>query len=116
MKLFGVGRYHKREVVTLALSIVIITVIFIPYPDISAVQVKLTHRNINDDSTGLNLQVVAQDPAAITFGNGLRSETIPLGEIRVTLDPGTANEKTATFSFTGSLLSDNSGGVITGHV
>ncbi len=100
----------------LSLSIVIIAAIAIPYPDINAVQVKVTHRNINDndDSKGLNLQVVAQDPATITFGNGLRTETIPLGEIRVMLDPGTANEKTTTFNFTGSLISDNSGGIITG--
>jgi hypothetical protein len=98
----------------LSLSIVIIGAIAVPYPDSNAVQVKLTHRNINDDSAGLNLQVVAQDPTSTTFGNGLRTETIPLGEIRVTLDPGTANEKMATFNFTGSLTSDNSGGIITG--
>lgn len=105
---------HKREMLALMLSTVIIAAIAIPYPDINAVQVKLTHRNVNDDSTGLNLQVVAQDPSAITFGNGSRTETIPLGEIRVTLDPGTVNEKIATFNFTGGLLSDNSGGIITG--
>src|SRR5690242_21448184 len=93
-------KYHKREILTLALSIVIIGAIFMPYPDISAVQVKLTHRNTNDDSKGMDLQVVAQDPSAITFGNGLRSETIPLGQIRVTLDPGTVNEKSAIFNFT----------------
>ena len=114
MKLFEGHKHHERKILTLALSIVIIGAIFIPYPDISAVQVKLTHRNTNDDSKGMDLQVVAQDPSAITFGNGLRSETIPLGQIRVTLDPGTVNEKSAIFNFTGSLISDSSGGIIKG--
>ena len=85
-----------------------------PYPDISAVEVKLTHRNTGDDSKGMDLQVVAQDPSKITFGNGLRTETIPLGQIRVTLDHGTASEKSAIFNFTGGLISDTSGGIIKG--
>src|SRR5690242_814101 len=93
-------KFHKREILTLALSIVIIGAIFMPYPDISAVQVKLTHRNTGDDSKGMDLQVVAQDPSKITFGNGLRTETIPMGQIRVTLDHGTASEKSAIFNFT----------------
>jgi len=107
-------KFHRREIITLALSIVIIGAIFMPYPDISAVQVKLTHRNTNDDSKGMNLQVVAQDPSKITFGDGLRAETIPMGEIRVTLDHGTASEKSAIFNFTGGLISDSSGGIIKG--
>jgi hypothetical protein len=114
MKFLGKNKYHKREITTLALSIVIIGAIFMPYPDISAVQVKLTHRNTTDDSKGMDLQVVAQDPSKITFGDGLRSETIPFGQIKVTLDHGTINEKSAIFNFTGGMISDSSGGIIKG--
>jgi IPT/TIG domain len=36
MKLFDNSKYHKREIVTLALSVVIIGAIFAPYPGVNA--------------------------------------------------------------------------------
>lgn len=114
MKFFE-SRHHKREIVTLTLCAVIIGAIFTPYPGANAVQVELQNKDIQaGGNTAVDLKVVAQNPAAITFPNGQNSETLPFGEIRVTLDSGTVNEKMVRFNFTGSTLSDNTGGIITG--
>ena len=45
MKLFDNHKYHKREIVTLALSVVIIGAIFAPYPGVNA-----SHTEISENS------------------------------------------------------------------
>jgi hypothetical protein len=45
MKLFDNSKYHKREIVTLALSAVIIGAIFAPYPGVNAAHVELAQNS-----------------------------------------------------------------------
>ena len=53
MKLFDNTKYHKREIVTLALSAVIIGAIFAPYPGVNASHVELAENSkLGDYGTG----------------------------------------------------------------
>lgn len=108
------SKIARHYVITLSLSAMMICTIFIPFQGVNAVKVELTNQNIQAGyHTVVDLKITAQNPSTIPFPGGMHSETIPNGEIRVTLDAGTADEKIVRFSFAGSLLSDTSGGIIT---
>jgi hypothetical protein len=109
------SRSTKRDIIALALSVIIIGAIFTPLPGVNAVRVELHNADIQaGGNTAVDLKVVAQNPTAITFPGGIHSETLPSGVIRVTLDPGTISEKIISFNFTGHVLSDGADGIITG--
>lgn len=52
MKLFDKTKYHQREIVTLALSVVIIGAIFAPYPGINAAHVERQNSVLHGYGTG----------------------------------------------------------------
>ena len=112
------GRYTRRESIAIALCAIIIFVIFIPFPDINAVRVELQNKDIQaGGNTAVDLKITAQNPATIPFPGDIHSETLPSGEIRITLDHGTA-PKVVVFNFTGAVVDDSdnlvSDGIITG--
>lgn len=87
----------KKNVVTLALSIIIIGIIFSPYPGIEAVTILITDLTFSPVDP-LDFKIIVKDPAAIVFPGPETAETLLSSNvIRVTTDPGTASEKVAFF-------------------
>src|SRR5690348_3891261 len=108
-------RSAYRNILALAICAIIIGAIFVPFQDVNAVTINLQNTTIQaGGNTAVDLKVTAQNPAAITFPGAINSETIAYGIIRVTLDSGTVSEKIISFNFTGNVLSDGTGGIITG--
>ena len=106
-------KYLRKEILALAMSAIIISSIFVPFQPANAVHIDLQGSTIQSGgNTVIGLKITAQDPATVTFPTG-NKETIPNGEIRVTVDPGTVDEKLVTYGFTGNVITDNSGGAIT---
>jgi len=99
---------NKRQYFTVGIAVVIITLIFSPFPGIEAVSILINNENLTVDFDSIiDFDIVVRDPAAITFPQGITSETIPSNSvIKIIIDSGTANQKVALFDLLGNRLSD----------
>jgi len=104
----------KKKIATLVISITLVSIIFSPFPGIDAVSIILSNVDVNagTGNTGINVDILVRDPSAVTFPNGLTEETLSNSVVKVTIDPGTFNQKTALFDLSGNVLSLDTSGVI----
>ena len=68
MKLFDNSKYHKREIITLALSVVIIGAIFAPYPGVNATHAELSKNSILH-GYGTGSAVITLNPSSGAVGS-----------------------------------------------
>src|SRR5579872_6321703 len=70
MKLFDGNKYHKHEIVTLALSVVIIGAIFVPYPGVNASHVEMEQNSVLH-GYGTGSATIALNPSSGAIGTSV---------------------------------------------
>jgi hypothetical protein len=101
-------KYTRRQITAFGITVVILVLLFSPYPGVSAVNVLISNTDIGNTDTEIKLNVEVNEPSAITLPDGGNSETLPSNLIiRVIVDPGTSNERVALFDINGVRLSNS---------
>ena len=85
----------KKNIATFVLSVSIVAIIFSPFPGIEAVSIALSGLDLNlgIGDTEINVDITVREPSAITLPSGINEETLTDSVVRVTIDPGTPNQK-----------------------